>query len=274
MASHLFSNHILNNTLSSCSFQGTWSTLFSQTEETVIERNALLHTIPLLKKEWRVSLDFKANSKISSLVQVFHMTKGGKGTGSGSKYGDRTPALWIHNTRGMLVSSGVGGKVSYAKYYKPVPTPGQWVNIVIGQELVGSAMKYFISIDGKEKLSVTNSKPAEFENVKVFASTNWYTPMDGAIKNLLIETKLDGRCLIETILTLIRLFNSVDCEVQYGAWSDCSVTCENGTETRNGSVTVPQQNQGAECPPLSETRPCSRGPCPGEIISSFKPHNP
>ena len=194
MASHLFSNHILNNTLSSCSFQGTWSTLFSQTEETVIERNALLHTIPLLKKEWRVSLDFKANSKISSLVQVFHMTKGGKGTGSGSKYGDRTPALWIHSTRGMLVSSGVGGKVSYAKYYKPVPTPGQWVNIVIGQELVGSAMKYFISIDGKEKLSVTNSKPAEFENVKVFASTNWYTPMDGAIKNLLIETKLDGRC--------------------------------------------------------------------------------
>ena len=130
------------------------------------------------------------------------MTKGGKGTGSGSKYGDRTPALWIHSTRGMLVSSGVGGKVSYAKYYKPVPKPGQWVNIVIGQELVGSAMKYSISIDGKEKLSVPNSKPAEFENVKVFASTNWYTPMDGAIKNLLIETKLDGRCLIETIRTL------------------------------------------------------------------------
>ena len=152
MASHLFSNHILNNTLSSCSFQGTWSTLFSQTEETVIERNALLHTIPLLKKEWRVSLDFKANSKISSLVQVFHMTKGGKGTGSGSKYGDRTPALWIHNTRGILVSSAVGGRVSYAKYYKPVPKPGQWVNIVIGQELEGSEMKYSISIDGTKKL--------------------------------------------------------------------------------------------------------------------------
>ena len=207
IADHLFSNHLLNNKLSSCSILGTWSTLFSQTEETAIKRNALLHTIPLLKKEWRVSLDFKANSEISSLVQVFHMTRGGKGTGSGSKYGDRTPALWIISTRGMLVSSGVGGKVSYAKYYKPVPTPGQWVNIVIGQKKVptrrvsqGYVMKYSISIDGKEKLSVTNSKPAEFENVKVFASTNWYTPMDGAIKNLVIETKLDGRCFIEIIV--------------------------------------------------------------------------
>ena len=199
IADHLFSNHLLNNKLSSCSILGTWSTLFSQTEETAIKRNALLHTIPLLKKEWRVSLDFKANSKISSLVQVFHMTKGGKGTGSGSKYGDRTPALWIHNTRGMLVSSGVGGKVSYAKYYKPVPTPGQWVNIVIGQEKVpsrrvsqGYVMKYSISIDGKEKLSVTNSKPAEFENVKVFASSDWFHPLEGSIRNLRIANNDDG----------------------------------------------------------------------------------
>ena len=127
------------------------------------------------------------------------MTIGGKGIGTGSKKGDRTPAVFIHNTKGLLLISTLGTKISYSTYSKPVPTPGQWVNIVIGQEKVpsrrvsqGYVMKYSISIDGKEKLSVTNSKPAEFENVKVFASSDWFHPLEGSIRNLRIANNDDG----------------------------------------------------------------------------------
>ena len=135
------------------------------------------------------------------------MTIGGKGIGTGSKKGDRTPAVFIHNTKGLLLISTLGTKISYSTYSKPVPTPGQWVNIEIGQEKVptrrvsqGYVMKFSITVDGTRKRYVTNSKPSDFENVKVYASSSWYNAVSGAIKNLLIETKLDGRRKIDIFL--------------------------------------------------------------------------
>ena len=171
-----------------------WTKSFSLRDERKIRRNNLLTTIPTLTKEWRVSFDFKANSIRRGFQQVLHMTIAGKGAGSGAKYGDRTPAIWVHSSRGFLISSAVGGKYSYAKYFKPQPRPRRWVKIEVGQELVASEMIYSISINNKEVLSVKNSKPPQFENVKVFAGSPWYFPVDGCIRNLLIEQKGKGRC--------------------------------------------------------------------------------
>ena len=158
-------------------------------------------TIPLLKQEWRVSFELKAN-KFSGLQQILHMTRGGKGSGSGSKYGDRTPAIWTHSSKGFLISSAVNGKYSYSKYLKPLPALGIWTKIEVGQQLVGSKMVYSITIGGRKVFSVSNSKPSEFENVKVYASSDWYSPLSGSIKNLLIQNKNDGE------LTLILKTNS------------------------------------------------------------------
>ena len=172
-------------------FSVAWNTVFSLPEEHKIERNALLTTVPLLKEEWKVSFDFKA-TRFSGLEQILHITRGGRGSGSGSKYGDRTPAIWVHSSRGFLISSAVGGKYSYSKYFKPLTAAGEWTRIEVGQERVGSKMVYAISIDGKKVFSVTNSKPAQFENVKVYAASNWYSPLNGFLKNLLIQNKNEG----------------------------------------------------------------------------------
>ena len=60
---------------------------------------------------------------------------------------------------------------------------------------------------------------------------------------------------------------AVDCEVtDWGKWSGCSVTCGNGTETRNRSVTVQQEYLGKECPDLVESRACNPDPCPGLMM--------
>ena len=89
------------------------------------------------------------------------MSIGGRGTGRGSKYGDRTPAIWTHSSRGFLIASAVNGKYSYAKYFKGLPKTGEWVNIEIGQEIKSSKMVYFIVIGGTTVLSpqLTQSPP-------------------------------------------------------------------------------------------------------------------
>ena len=160
-----------------------------------MKKNTLLGTVPLLRKEWRVSFEFKATSYGKGLRQILHMTIGGKGHGSSAKYGDRIPAIWTHPTRGFYISSGVDGKVSYYKWFKGLlPTIGQWVSIEIGQELSFELSKivYYIMIGGKRLLSVENSKPSEFENVKVYSTSPWYSAVGGYIRNLVVENK-DGK---------------------------------------------------------------------------------
>ena len=171
---------------------GPWSTTYALRGERKIRRNQLLATIPLLKKAWKVSLDFKAN-KFSGFQQLIHMTIGGKGVGSGAKYGDRTPAIWTHPSRGFLVSSAVRGRFNFAKYFNALPSTGEWINIEVGQQLEGSITIFFIYIGGKKVFSTINTKPSEFENVQVFASSRWYRPVNGYIKNFLIQNINDGR---------------------------------------------------------------------------------
>ena len=189
-----------------CFLPDPWDTILTSTNEQEIKRNTLLTTIPLLKQEWRVSFELKAN-KFSGLQQILHMTRGGKGSGSGSKYGDRTPAIWTHSSRGFLISSAVNGKYSYSKYLKSLPAVGVWTKIEVGQQLVGSKMVYSITIGGRKVFSVTNSKPSEFEKVKVYASSNWFSPLSGSIKNLLIQNKNGGKFtpILKYIISHFRL---------------------------------------------------------------------
>ena len=185
---------------------GPWKAAYFLKAEHKIRRNNLLATIPLLKKEWKVSFDFKANS-FKGLQQVMHMTIGGKGAGSGAKYGDRTPAIWTHPSRGFLISSAVGGKVSFAKYFKALPGKGEWISIEVGQELVASKTFFYISIGGRKRIFTQNSRPTEFKNVKLFASSNWYSPANGFMKNLLIQNKNDGRSICTLNFIFIIMFS-------------------------------------------------------------------
>ena len=182
-------------------FAGVWTSAFSLGTEHKIKRNQLLTTIPLLAKEWRLSLELKADNFGSSFKQVLHMSIGGKGVGKFAKYGDRTPAIWTHPSRGFQISSAVRGKHSFGKYIKKLPSPGEWVKIEIGQALESSEMIYYIAINGRRMVSVTNPEASEFENVMVFTSSPWYSPVSGSIRNLAIENMIhkyvDERALYE-----------------------------------------------------------------------------
>ena len=201
-------------------FAGVWTRAFSLATEHKIKRNQLLTTIPLLAKEWRLSLELKADNFGSSFKQVLHMSIGGKGVGKFAKYGDRTPAIWTHPSRGFQISSAVRGKHSFGKYIKKLPSPGEWVKIEIGQALESrrrvvskgsrksrrvvsttnvNVFIFFITFNGRRVVSTGNPEASEFENVMVFSSSPWYSPVNGSIKNLIIENRihkyLDKRAL-------------------------------------------------------------------------------
>ena len=171
-------------------------------EEQQISKGNLLTTIPSLTKEWYLSFQFKANKIEQGFQQVLHMTTGGKGAGSGAKYGDRIPAIWIHDSKGFLISSAAGGKKS--KYVKPSWFTGKrdgWVQIVVEQKLVGSEIIFSISIggEGRKTFSLKNASLSEFENVKVYSSSSWYNPANGNITSLLIAIKQKGDYFIKDI---------------------------------------------------------------------------
>ena len=86
------------------------------------------------------------------------------------------------------------GKHSYGTYTgrESLPSVGKWIRVKVGQQVEGARVVYSIVIGGKKVFSTANSSPSEFSNVKVFASSNWYKPQSGFIKNLLIENKNDA----------------------------------------------------------------------------------
>jgi hypothetical protein len=57
--------------------------------------------------------------------------------------------------------------------------------------------------------------------------------------------------------------NSKDCQVgEWSPWSQCSVNCGGGEQSRERKIIQEQQYGGETCPPLAETRSCNTNPCP------------
>ena len=66
-------------------------------------------------------------------------------------------------------------------------TLGNWTQIVVSQSLKGKDYIYAIKIGGKEVLSMTNTRPRLFYDVKVFAGSPLFNPLEGSIRRLKIE---------------------------------------------------------------------------------------
>ena len=168
-----------------------WATAFAFPQEHELSQNHLLTTLPKMTKEWKVSLEVNPTDYIfTGYANVLHLTIGGKGLGSSAKVGDRIPAIRIHKTRGVMISSALNGKAAYTKTYKVIPPVREWTSIEVSQSLVGTKYFYSISLDNKNVLKVENKKPVELTNVKVFAGSPWYTARKGFLQNLEVQIKV------------------------------------------------------------------------------------
>ena len=162
-----------------------------------IAKDVLLTTLPKLTTEWRVSFEVNPTDyKYTGYASLLHMTIGG----NRGQVGDRSPAIWLHKTRGVLVSSAIDGKVAYSKTVKPLPAAGEWTKIEVSQVLVGANHVFSITIGDKKVFSKTNSKPVELTNMKVYSGSPWYTNQKASLKNLNIDIKTPIDCIVAGFL--------------------------------------------------------------------------
>ena len=141
-----------------------WETSFFGLSQQLLAKNNLLTVLPSLTKEWRVTFEFYPTSyDYQGYAQILQITTGGKI----GQIGDRTPALWIHNTRGVYVATTLGGRASVGKSFKTKKPPlNEWTLIEISQ--------------------------ARFSDVKVYTSSAWYDAQGGYIRAFRIVNKIPG----------------------------------------------------------------------------------
>ena len=163
-----------------------WQTLFSSPSERQLKQNQEMALIPMLGKEWLVSFEVKP-TLYRSFGLVLQMSTGGKV----GQYGDSTPAIWLHKTKGVFVSSAVNGDGNFGRYFLPPIEEGNWTRIEVGQKLENSSYIYSISINGVKRFSVENEQPEAFENVKVWAGDPWVKTQKGAIRSLTVKGNMD-----------------------------------------------------------------------------------
>ena len=169
-----------------------WTTAYSMAGEQEIAKDNRLITLPQLTKEWKVSFEVKPTDyKYTGYASLLHLSIGG----NRGQVGDRSPAIWLHKTRGVLVSSAIDGKVAYSKTVKPRPAAGEWTKIEVSQVLLGANHVFSISIGDNEVFTKTNSKPVELNRVKVYSGSPWYSSLRGLLRNLKIEIKTPIDCV-------------------------------------------------------------------------------
>ena len=182
-----------------------WTTAYSMEGSHEVAKNAILTTLPKLTTEWRVSFEVNPTDyKYTGYASLLHMTIGG----NRGQVGDRSPAIWLHKTRGVLVASTIDGKVSYGKTVKPLPAAGKWTKIKVCQMDEGSKYEFSIKIANKKVFTKTNSKPVELKDVKVYLGSPWYTNQKGFVRNLKIETSTSN-CVLAGKTSFVILHSRV-----------------------------------------------------------------
>ena len=167
-----------------------WKTAFSLPTEHPLKKASLLTTLPTLTKEWKISFELKpTNYQYKSFAQILQLSIGGRS----ESVGDRTPALWIHKTKGVYLATTLGGSVYTGNFFKTKKPPtNEWTSVEISQTKRGSKYMFSFVLKGETLWDVENKDPRQFSSVKVFASSSWYEAQVGSIRGLKIENKMSG----------------------------------------------------------------------------------
>ena len=177
--------------------------------------------------------------------------------------GDRTPALWIHKTRGVYIVTTLNAVASVGKFFKTKkPALNEWSKVEISQVKIGQKYFFSLAIKGETLWFVENRRPKEFTDVMVFASSDWYAAQDGSIRQFAIENKKPGKgkmlffCLNTSNLTQISVLMQ-----DLNAWSAWSGCTRNRTQSTMACSITPES---VDCQTFVERQNCVSA---GELLS-------
>ena len=120
--------------------------------------------------------------------------------GNNAKFGDRTPAIFLHKGLSMRIFSAVNDEHNF-KFTTPDDIPmNEWTRVEISQlRQPDGVYQLTIRIGGIIVLQKTNTDPKEFSDVKVYTGDNFYKPADAKIANLMINTFPDTINIVPTL---------------------------------------------------------------------------
>ena len=172
-----------------------WSTAFEQPDESPLMKRKLLSTIPVLGMQWQVSFEvFPDNFNHKGLASVLHMMTGEKA----NKFGKHIPAVWIHRSKAIFVSTSLGKKSTFTRRFRShVLAIRNWTRIEVSQSRQGENHIYAVKIGGKQVFLTKNTRPRDFYDVKVYAASPSSSPLAGSIRNIKIDV---GGIFLKTIL--------------------------------------------------------------------------
>ena len=141
-------------------------------------KDVKITTLTRITKEFLIRFDINAASFTDYWQNLFHMTT----RGNYGRYGDRIPGVW---TLGAQI------RISYAvndnhDYYKFIDIEkDKWISFEISQQHEETGeYSYKLLMNGSEVVKLTNTRPTNFENVKVYVSDPWHATFNGLIRNL------------------------------------------------------------------------------------------
>lgn len=146
--------------------------------------NNLYKTIPMLHKQWRISLEIMPTGVVNGYSSIVLVGLGG----DNEVYGDRSPGIWFKPaSTELVISSAINGYKNY-NFTTPAIPMHEFTNIEISQlEQSNGSYQYTIRLRGTILHQLINSEPTEFEDVHVYASNNFHAPANALISNLIIE---------------------------------------------------------------------------------------
>ena len=133
-------------------------------------------------KDYVISFDVKLTDTVpgwTNILRVFNVEQ------NSGKIGTRIPAVFVHSrTTKLHICNAINGNGNNCFNSKPLPK-NQYTTVVIQQTLkYNDRYRYSIEIGGEEVYTVTSINPRVYQNVKLFASDNYYNPAKGSIKNI------------------------------------------------------------------------------------------
>ena len=163
-------------------------------DERSLVKGHLVTTLPKVTKEYVVSFEMRIDTidtgKFSA--NIIHFNNGNRGK---ENKGVRIPTVYIKNTDATLfVCSDINDNPNYCHIVSSdrVSARGEWITVEISQLRVDSTYYWSIVINKQQQIKIVNTKPAEFQNVKVYASNPWNNALKGAIRNFTFQSKRSG----------------------------------------------------------------------------------
>ena len=121
---------------------------------------------------------------------IYHATI----SGNRDVYGSRIPGIWINHDNGTIHTRVCFAIDDNMGYFHDSPTTSiqlnQWIAIIVSQTKVGGDYYFKYEMNGKAISTKKNTKPQQYENVKIYISDPWHPPVPGYVRNVYLKGKV------------------------------------------------------------------------------------